>query len=164
MITKIEDVKTIEELIDYVNSFCLPINTESICFIQDIVGHTEVGKLEQLAKTVPNKLYPILYNVWGWEDFTAFWNRVSNFEHNDYQNLKGTCNVYKTTLEQLQEKYDVEKENNLSLENRLNKKTEDYNVLTVKINQLENEIIRLKAKLYDELEKKYDSSKQENRT
>ncbi len=153
MITNIKDVKTVDDLIDYVNAFALPTDTDSICHIQDVVGHTEIGRLEELAKEIPSKLYFILYHIWGWEDFTSFWNRVSNFEHNDYHNLRDKHNELISAHDTLQKKYDSEKEDNIRLRDLLNKKTEEYNIITVKTSKLESEVIQLKAKFYDYISK-----------
>lgn len=149
MANNYKEVKTAKELLQRVKMFGLSTDTESICNAQDIIGHATQGELEELAASDTQTFYMVLFHIWNWEDATQFYNRASNPE---------IARLRKEAAEngKLKKEVAIEKETSAALQKALDMAEADAsdqrtlaNRQAAKIQHLEDEIVRLKAKLYD---------------
>lgn len=149
MANNYKEVKTAKELLQKVKMFGLSTDTESICNAQDIIGHATQDDLEELAANDTQTFYMVLFHIWHWEEANRFYNRVSNPE---------IARLHKDAAEsnRLRKEVDIEKETSAALQKALDMAEADAsdqrtlaNRQAIKIQHLEDEIVRLKAKLYD---------------
>ena len=171
MSSKYDSIKTAAELVSEVQLHGLSLAQEDICRAQDIFGHTPIEELARLANDIgrdnekgepdpkgsrssgrratQSTFYSILSNIWHWEEVTRFWNTHTNPEHEKLNELK----ILNKRLS----------EENAALKSRRDELLEDQKVgadaITVlkgrvgdaqrRAEEAEDEVIRLKAKLYD---------------
>lgn len=170
-----DNIKTPKELVDMVRLRGLSTALEDICKAQDIFGRAPISSLVELANDngrvdadgnpdpkgswskgregAQKTFYMILFSIWNWEEATRFYNEHTNPEFESLRKKASRLGSVEATL--------------LGTENELQetKKTLVEAGATVieqdkKISKLEkenaeqaDEIIRLKAKLYDMMEK-----------
>lgn len=166
MKTKLEQITTAAELVTYTLAFGVPTDPESICKMQDIIGHSTQGELEALAEKYKEhdrngkQFYFILYHIWSWEDATKFFMEHSSLTIERFQDqieeLEEKNAFYEKENKKLTTLYESEKGSRKDLAGSLEKAIDSYNMLEKKADQLEQkiimqnqEILELKAKLYD---------------
>lgn len=179
MITDLNRVTTIKELIEYITRFGIPTDQENICKMQDIVGHSTIGELLFVANDIGrndengnpdpsgtwtsnrrgtrDSFYSMLFTIWNWEDACRFWNNNSNPEHQEVTELK-------RELRSIKDRYDYISERNMSYKDQIEKMQKDYeHVLDAnakaaeEIEKKDLEIVRLKARLFDLMEKSLEN-------
>ncbi|MBE6557526.1 MAG: hypothetical protein E7661_00695 [Ruminococcaceae bacterium] len=170
-----DNIKTPKELVDMVRLRGLSTALEDICKAQDIFGRAPISSLVELANDngrvdangnpdpkgswskgregTQKTFYMILFSIWNWEEATRFYNEHTNpeFEALRAKALKLTS-VEATligTVDDLQEakKALVDAGAMFIEQEKKASKLEKENA------ELADEIIRLKAKLYDMMEK-----------
>ena len=170
MKTKLNEIKTAAELITFVSAFGIPTDQESICTMQDIIGHTGQDELVRLAtddgterrdgetwstgrRGTKATTMNLLFHIWHWEDATQFYNNYVNPIQKKMKEEIETGRKEKAKNEHL--KAELE-----DVRNRLNQTTETgKKILSEKIvaeKELEKaqaEILRLKAMLFDYMTK-----------
>lgn len=154
-----EGIKTAEELVDYTIIHGTPCDMESICRMQDIFGHSSYEELSELANSTKNgenrshdtqnAFYSLLFKIWNWTDAVRFWNDYTNPQKPELKELKEKNDVLAERNKHLTDRRD-------ELNNQLNdgakqitELMEDGAEMRGRIFQLEEEVTRLKAKLYD---------------
>ena len=154
-----EGIKTAEELVDYTIIHGTPCDMESICRMQDIFGHSSYEELSELANSTKNgekrsldtqnAFYSLLFKIWNWTDAVRFWNDYTNPQKPEFKELKEKNDVLAERNKYLTDRRD-------ELNNQLNdgakqitELMEDGAEMRGRIFQLEEEVTRLKAKLYD---------------
>ena len=159
MKTKLEQITTAAELITYTLAFGVPTDPESICRMQDIFGHSSYEELSELANSTKNgenrshdtqnAFYSLLFKIWNWTDAVRFWNDYTNPQKPELKELKEKNDVLAERNKYLTDRRD-------ELNNQLNdgakqitELMEDGAEMRGRIFQLEEEVTRLKAKLYD---------------
>lgn len=170
-----DEIKTPKELLDRVKMRGFSTNLVDVCRAQDIFGNAPIGSLVELANDNgrvdangnpdPNgswskgrdgyqkTFYMVLFSIWNWEEATRFYNEHTNPEiaslrerakklDSTEANLLGAYNTIEQKDEQLANAgaFALEQEKKAS-------RLEAENA------ELADEIIRLKAKLYDMMEK-----------
>lgn len=166
-----DEIKTAADLVREVMLHGLSTKQEDICRAQDIFGHSPVEELVKLAndngmndehgnpdpkgswssgrKGTRNAFYSIAFAIWNWEDATRFWNQYTNPD--------------KETLVKTYEENAALKKQNASLTERRNQLLEEVKEASDKWEstyaqfreqearalKAEEEIVQLKAKLYD---------------
>lgn len=180
MASMYDNIKTPKELIASVRAHGLSTKVEDICKAQDIFGHAPLEELVKLAQdngrlkgfdgepdprgTVSsgregdsNIFYQILFHIWHWEDATRFYNQYSNFPIIDKLNEVDELNQ---NLKKANERADKAEEQWNTAMDQYGKLLAQYEEMEKakraaeqKTQEAEQEIIRLKAKLYDMMEK-----------
>lgn len=170
---KFEDIKTAQELIDYISIHGMPTDEESICRMQDIVGHTAIEDLDFLANNIGRTdeygnpdikgsrnggrntqryFYPLIFSIWNWEDAVRFWNQHTNPDKEMLTKSYEECKNYKkhneALLHERDDAQDTAKEAQARVKELENKLAEQERITAAR----DAEIIRLKAKLYDLVE------------
>ena len=149
MTSRYDKITTAKDLVSEVKTHGLSTMEQDICRAQDIFGRSPVYELIALAneKQTQEDFYLILFRIWNWRDATDFYNKYTNPEDaeemkTELQEQEKTIKGLKENIENLKEGYSKELENNRNLGKSLNEFEEENR-------KLEDEIIRLKAKLYD---------------
>lgn len=150
---KYDDIKTAKELIHEVALNGISLNIDDQCRAQDILGHSTVGELNELANSselIGNKFeggvfYFTIQHLWAIEDVIRFWNNNSNPEHEEVGKLREEVKKYKE-----------EKEANAAAYQSL---LADYGKVKKELDQMKAEsskdaqkILELKARLFDLME------------
>ena len=173
-----DNIKNPKDLLILVQRQGLSTKDEDISRVQDIFGHASEEELVALANDngrndsngnpdprgswssgrdgLSKEFYFVLFKIWSWEDATRFFNRHSNFqlidEKEELEGLKTevvkaneTIKKLETELQQAKDLFDTEKERADGAEvDMLRSKSQ--------LEKANDEIIRLKARLYDLLE------------
>lgn len=147
-----DKIKTVRELINDVRAHGFSTAVEDICRVQDIFGHSSIEELAGVANENSQEFYMILFKIWRWDEATAFYNEHSNPVN--INSLKKELSDCKEQLEAIKKQarglgnaHTKDLENNV----KLGKALDEYE----KENRdLKDEIIKLKAKLYDLMVKK----------
>ena len=132
----------------------LSTNINDICRAQDIIGHSTVGELEEVAnsrdefagKRAGNIFYFIIFEIWDWERATRFWNEHSNPEHEEVKELRKEKKELAMGLDSLSERFREQS-------NKWRKAAQEKAELEIKCRKQEEEILRLKARLFDLMDK-----------
>ncbi len=169
------DIKTARELVLHVKFHGLSTNQDDLCRVQDIFGHSTAEELEDLANDIGrnnengepdpngswssgrvetrNVFYSILFQIWHWEDAVRFWNQHTNPEHDElnvlraeHKDLAQKVCFQSAQIEGLQQEL-------FECRKALDEQTTRANTAEQIVEKTEAEIVRLKAKLYDMLEK-----------
>lgn len=175
-----ENIKTPKELIASVRAHGLSTKVEDICKAQDIFGHAPLEELVKLAQdngrlkgfngepdprgTVSSGregdskiFYQILFHIWHWEDATRFYNQYSNFPIIDKLNEVDEMNKRLKKAEQKAEEMGDQFDTAMNQYGKLLAQYDEMEKAKLaaeqKTQEAEQEIIRLKAKLYDLMEK-----------
>lgn len=143
---------TPEQIVDEVEYHGLSTKQEDICRIQDIFGRAPITELVELANGMrQEKFYMVLFHIWHWREATAFYNDYSNQQYaelkSDSEGL-GQCN--EALKEQVAKNERLAKSVSDEQKSRI-KAEEKASLAQLKIAELEQQIIELKAKLYDAL-------------
>lgn len=152
MKSQYDGIKTARELLTDVAVRGFSIREEDICRAQDIFGHSTIEELAELAHEHRDRFYFVAFKIWGWETATEFWNEHSNPDREKMNRLK----VRNVELEAELKKAEVATEANEELKAELLQKVNEIVQLKAKLScehealeEKDQEIIRLKAKLYD---------------
>lgn len=143
---------TPKEIVEEVEYHGLSTKQEDICRVQDIFGRAPISTLVELSNGMRSeKFYMILFHIWNWKEATDFYNQYSNPK---FAELKCNSELYEQCNKSLKEKVSE----NERLERAVNEKQsarikaeEKVGLAELKIAELEQQIIELKAKLYDVL-------------
>lgn len=171
MSSKYDNIKTAAELVSEVQLHGLSLAQEDICRAQDIFGHTSIEELARLAndigrnndngepdpkgawssgrKATQGTFYTIVSRIWNWEEVTRFWNLHTNPETKELKELR-----------QERIKLEMMYEGSLNRNSELKRTLEEEAGLVMDLQtrvgdaqraaeDAEDEIVRLKAKLYD---------------
>ncbi len=169
--SKYDQITTAADLIFEVRAHGLSTIQADICRAQDIIGNSTIEELEALATDTgraddngnPSQFgnwstgrdgtqkffYSIIFSIWNWEDATAFYNRVSNQAY-----MEGRQAVEKVRkLEKDMDRLTSEKQNAdtiaASAEARISDLESKLEKLEAQLRAKDEEIIHLKAKMYD---------------
>ena len=166
-----DSINSPKELLEMVKFHGLSTEIEDICRAQDIFGRAPLQELVTLAndngkmningETDPNgtwssgrdglqkTFYSVLFHIWNWEEATRFWNQHTNPE---YANLRKTAEKVKdleTKLAVAESNQKTAQKNAELLNDDLGKAEKENSNLTAKVKAQEDEIMKLKARLYD---------------
>jgi len=170
-----DSIKTAKELLEKVAMQGFSTQVEDICKAQDIFGHATIEELVALAndngrnndkgepdargswssgrKGFQQTFYSVLFQIWNWEDATRFYNQYSNFpvidEKAELQEAKKQVKQLKQEISDLDK---LERATESMLETEKKKATEleaDKKQLEASLESAQEEILKLKAKLYD---------------
>jgi uncharacterized coiled-coil DUF342 family protein len=149
--SKYDTIHTAKDLIREVISNGLSTSQEDINRAADIFGESQIGELANLAnseekisdKHVGATFYFIAFNIWNWREAIAFYNehtlKVDGLSLQEIQNklhaLTQSETAARSKAEELQEKW-----------NKTYKQFREHENRAI---EAEQEIITLKAKLYD---------------
>lgn len=171
MSSEYDNIKTAKELVSHVMFHGFSTKTEDVCRAQDIFGHSTIEELAFLANDIGRDgkdgnpdpkgtmysgrratrgtFYSILFQIWNWEDATRFWNEHTNPEHEKYVALVAEHSELMKAYNDL----DSRGAECLQIADDMTKKAGELNGELAKAQydllMKENEIMRLKAKLYD---------------
>lgn len=161
--TKLEQIETAAELVSLVAWQGVSTKQEDICRMQDIIGHSTIEELDRLANDTGDNstgrrgtrenFYHILSVIWRWDDLIEFWNKHSDPVHEalreakaklkgmeeENAKLKGRLDKAYDQQEHYRDEYTQTLDKNMDMEKTLKQKDE--------------EIMKLKAKLYDMMTK-----------
>ena len=148
-----DDIKTAKDLVKEVALNGMSLNEDDQCRAQDIIGHSTVGELAELANStveVGNKserstFYFLLKYIWNIEDVIRFWNNNSNPEHKELEIRREEAKKYREYSKKLADEVESLK----SELAQLKAKATNDKASSEKDKQ---EIIRLKARLFDLIE------------
>lgn len=163
-----DKINSAKELVHEIMNSGLSATQEDINRVQDIFGHATMKELVELAndngrnndkhepdpkgtwssnrRPTQSTFYSILFQIWNWEDATRFWNQHTNPENEDLRSR--IQEVEHDRKEACGRINDLTK--NLAESRNIVFKTEALNIkLTDQLEEKENEIVKLKAKLYD---------------
>ena len=166
-----EKIKTPKELLELVKVHGLSAEIEDICRAQDIFGRAPIEDLVTLAndngrkndagKTDPNgswssgrdglqkTFYSVLFHIWNWEDATRFWNQHTNPEYASLKKTAGKVDELNAELsDTISECTSIKIEAEIFRTDLEKAQTENTD-LGAKVKAQEEEIMKLKARLYD---------------
>jgi hypothetical protein len=173
--SKYDNIKTARELVSEVQINGLSTAQEDINRAQDIFGNSTIEELITLAndrgmddengnpdpngswssgrKVTQDIFYLIAFSIWNWREATSFYNSHSNplFESerkaiDENKKLKSSNNELKSLLDYKTKHDKMTTQANTEL-------TYKISGLTAALKEQQNEIITLKAKLYDMITK-----------
>lgn len=175
MAIKFEDIKTARELIDYTSIHGVPTDQESVCRMQDIIGHSTVEELETLAndngrndehgnpdpngswssgrRGTQGQFYSLIFQIWNWEEAVRFWNKTTNPDQKmlvaEVDGLRKRVKDDTKELEAWLDKFNSLAEDHEKLKNNFSEASQRLLESNIKVEEYEQENMRLKAKLYD---------------
>lgn len=168
--TNYSDLKTARSLVEFVMANGLQMDVDSLSIARDIISNASVGELDDLANNADPSIkqtaangrrietrstfYKILFAVWDWSDAVEFWNIHTNPNYTE---------VLARRTENKQQTDEITK-----LRARRDELLREINQSAITVRELmdkahywqqkaeasENEILKLKAKLYDFLVEK----------
>ena len=157
MTSQYDNIQTPRKLVENVMMHGFSTKTEDICRAQDIFGNAPICDLDALANEeslIKNNFYMILFEIWNWEEAARFYNQHTNQE---YKRLKESQEKFwkqEKELEMLRKKVEDLEHNILITGRDAEEKRFDLAWERSRAEAAEDEIIRLKAKLYDLMEEK----------
>lgn len=151
--TRFEEIKTAEELLQYTRIHGIPMDQDSINFMQDVVGHDTVRNLAALAETEDAKradaFFHLLFTIWNWREAVAFYNQHGNPM---YQRLKSKAEEAERLRKAYAEELDARQDRDDKLRefyDKVEKRDDQITDLEKQLEAKDLEILKLKAKLYD---------------
>lgn len=150
---KFEEITTAAELLTYVKYHGRPTDIDSICRMQDIIGHTAVEDLVKITRENTAHMMPLLFDVWHWEEATRFYNKHVNKETREarkaFKETAADCITWKEAAETY--KNEVEKqreaaEHNLKIWEEADAEADKQRR---RADAAEAEVMKLKAMLFD---------------
>ena len=168
-----DKIQTPKELVRFVMVHGRSTKCEDICRMQDIFGRAPIEDLVALAKNELNESFPkptrdtfysILFGIWNWEDAVRFWNEYDNHLmdfvkkerdglREDLQQMQQVVASLKDQLEKADARcktmadfLDIAKDEN-------SKTLEAATDIAAELQDAKQEILVLKAKLYDMMTK-----------
>ena len=151
MKTQLSQIETAAELLTLVGWQGVSTKQEDISRMQDIIGHSTIEELDRLAndKGTQSGFYHLLSVIWRWDDLIEFWNKHTNPDHKEMEEVKVELKRHKEWLKQ---KTDRVVDLNSQLEEAatvaVNAQSENRK-LQQALHDKDREIMELKAKLYD---------------
>jgi len=171
MMKKFEDIKTATELIQYIGISGMPLDQDSICRMQDIIGNSSIKELVTLAndigrndengnpdpkgswssgrKATRNTFYALLFHIWNWEDATRFWNEHTNPEREILTQIREENKKLTKQNKELESRRDELLKEVKCGADRIVEVMDEAQMAKEKLEKLEVENLKLKAKLYD---------------
>lgn len=164
MITKLEQVKTAAELITLISWQGIPTDTESICTMQDIIGHTAQDELIALAQDdglerrddgstwstgrrgTQKEMMSLLFTIWHWEDATRFYNNHVNPIAQENKAKAAQADTYKARAKKAEEAA----QHNMQIWEEADARADKAEK---ELREAQAEIMRLKAMLFDYMTK-----------
>lgn len=163
MKTKLEQIENAQELLTYIAAFGIPTDTDSICRMQDIIGHSSIDDLVALArdngtevrngqtwstgrKGTQRDMMSLLFHIWNWEDATRFYNTYVNAEYLKMKEIAADVKIANDRAKEAQEAA----EHNMKIWEEADAKAFE---LESELKEAKNEIQRLKALLFDYMTK-----------
>lgn len=175
MSSKYGTIKTAADLVREVQNNGLSTAQEDICRAQDIFGNSSIEELARLAndigrnndqgepdpkgswsssrKPTQGTFYMIAFSIWNWEDATRFWNIHTNPEHEALQEAKKSLGRMEDKTKELTAKLERAEEGRSTAEDGYNRIVERCSAAEHRAAAAEQEIMALKAKLYDYITK-----------
>jgi Uncharacterized protein involved in chromosome partitioning len=166
-----ENIKSAKELVKHVMAHGISTKDEDIVVAQDIIGHSTIEELDELANDIGmedrngnpdpkgtiysgkrgtrDTFYFILFHVWSWEDATRFWNQHTNLEHEELETLRSEKKAATATIEKLTRDLEAAKSTLHTEANMVQTANTSLAAAEKRAADAEAEVIRLKAKLYD---------------
>lgn len=166
-----EKIKTPKELLKFVKVRGLSTEIEDICRAQDIFGRAPIEDLIALAndngrkndagKPDPNgswssgrdglqkTFYSVLFHIWNWEEATRFWNQHTNPEYVSLKKTAGRVKELDAELSVTKSECTSAKIEAEIFRTDLEKAQTENTNLSAQVKAREEEIMKLKAKLYD---------------
>lgn len=160
-----DNIKTAKDLLAHVLIHGLSTEQEDICRVQDILGHSTMGELIELAnddgmstgkKGTQNTFYMILFHVWNWEDAIRFYNchtnpeipRIKEQENKLKDEMREHSNTKKALGEQVKK---TEEQHQIVLDERRRANDAEAKMLQLEaeLHDRDMKIMELKAQLYD---------------
>lgn len=158
-------------LLETVKQHGLSTKAEDICRAQDIFGRATLQELIALAndngrmnsdgEADPNgswsngrdglqkTFYSVLFHIWNWEEATRFWNQHTNPEYANLKKTAGKVKDLETKLAVAESNQKTAQKNAELLNDDLGKAEKENSNLAAKVKAQEEEIMKLKARLYD---------------
>lgn len=103
---KYDEIQTAEDLVKEIALNGISLNQDDQIRAQDIIGHSSVGELEDLANgKLGGKFYFLLQHIWNIEDVIRFWNNHSNQEHKEVEKLREEVKKHKEEKDAISEAY-----------------------------------------------------------
>ena len=149
----------------------LSTEIEDICRAQDIFGRATLQELVTLAndngrmndsgETDPNgawssgrdglqkTFYSVLFHIWNWEEATRFWNQHTNPEYAKLKKQAGKVKELDAELSAAKSECTSTKIEAEIFRADLEKAEAENTNLSAKVKAQEEEIMKLKARLYD---------------
>ena len=153
-----KNIKTAEELVLFAekNGICM----DYLGRMQDIIGHSTTEELVKIANEHTKTFYWILFKAWDWQDAVVFWNKHTNIERrNDKEEMGLMEGEIKDlherikAMEEASKKAETVKANALTLNKWLAEEKIKTAGLEEQLAAKDQEIFRLKAKLFDLMDK-----------
>ena len=164
MKTKLEQIESATELVQLVSWQGVSTKQEDICKMQDIIGHSTLDELIKLAndngrcdsegnpdpdgtcwggRTGTQKdFYHLLSIIWNWTDLIEFWNRYTDCGYKELRKLRDSKNKDDAAIKSA-------KAEAAHWKNMFDHQVVNAHNAENKVAELETEILKLKAKLYD---------------
>ncbi len=171
MSSEYDKIKTAKELVNHVMVHGFSTKTDDVVRAQDIFGNSTIEELAFLANDIGRDdkdgnpdpkgtmcsgrratrgtFYSILFQIWNWEDATRFWNAHTNPEHERLAELRTENAALKTIAKQAEVDRERFNKERADREAYIDEKLAILEEAIHKAEAAENEIMRLKAKLYD---------------
>ena len=142
--TKLEQIETATELVQLVSWQGVSTKQEDICKMQDIIGHSTIKQLDELANDnkTQSTFYHLLSVIWSWEDLIKFWNVHTDPGYKELRELRDRKNKDDAVTKS-------EKAEAAHWRDMFNHQVVKAQNAEKKVAELETEILKLKAKLYD---------------
>ena len=149
--SKYDKISSAAEMVREIRMHGLSIDTEDLCRVQDIVGHSTEEQLTDLAANTDTRgaFYMMLFDIWNYEDAARFWNLHTNPEHKELEQLRKTSKEQAAAIKELTERNARTKEERDASREAFNDKAALVNQLQKEAEEMQLEIMRLKAQLYD---------------
>ena len=166
-----DNVKTPKELLELVKVHELSTEIEDICRAQDIFWRAPIEDLIALANDNGRKndagepdpkgswssgrdglqktFYSVLFHIWNWEDATRFWNQHTNPEYASLKKTAGRVKELDAELSVTKSECTSTKIEAEIFRTDLEKAEAENTNLAARVKAQEEEIMKLKAKLYD---------------
>lgn len=182
MTSKYDKIQTARDLVMEVRFHGMSLKQEDIVRAQDIFGNSTIEELDDLANDigrnnedgepdpkgtwsstrVPTRdtFYSILFHIWNWEEATRFWNQHSNPDREqlvvaqiESKTLRAEVKEKEKRIERYQQDLDLAQEAEAAAKERAKEYAYSLDDMKAALAAKDDEIVRLKAKLYDLLTK-----------
>ena len=169
--SKYDKIKTAAELISEVMVRGLSTAQDDICRAQDILGHSSIEELASLAndigrnnengepdpkgtwssgrKPTRNTFYSIVFSIWNWEDACRFWNEHTNPQTEQFNEMRCENRRLAKENESLSTRRDELLKSDAEWGRIFSEKSKQLADTEQSLREANEEIIKLKARLYD---------------